>query len=158
MRFYYRDSAREKWVVRSSGAESVPTEQDYEPAEDCVRIEPPPNDNPQWYIAKDTYQWRQDPVPFLKMIRQGFWPLPPAGIPPIPYGGLSAALVSWGDWSGALSLGIFGMTAGISIGLMFVVYAISKERCTNEPAYVEIGGFLIGFVTITGTSALIAIL
>ena len=142
--FYYWDEDLQSWIEREPGAHSYVRELTSE-SKVGKRIEPPPNSNPEWYIDVDTYQWRKDPLPFMKMVRQGLWPLPSVIIPSIPNGLLTAMFVTMGLFFDQLMFTISGVVIGAISTFTFIAYAVSKEKATHEPAYVDLGGFLIGF-------------
>ena len=149
--YHFRDEDGD-WVVLKAGAGEPRHRQAAEP-QTGNRTSRPPDENPEWYIDKDSLHWRTEPVSFVRMIVVGVTLLPSLGIPPVVLGAMTG---------GALVIPLLAeftvartavcIAIALLIALQFIVYAIEKERAINSHAYVEIGGYLIGFVLVSSLS------
>ena len=154
--YHFRDEDG-YWVVLKAGAGEARHRQTAEP-QTGKRTSRPPDENPAWYIDKDSLHWRTEPVSFARMIVVGFTLLPSLGIPSIVLGAMTG---------GALMIPLLAeftvartavcIAIALLISLQFIVYAIEKERAINSDAYVEIGGYLIGFFLVSSLSVILAV-
>ena len=153
--YHFRDEDGD-WVVLKAGADGARHKQTAEP-QTGNRTSPPPDENPGWYIDKDSLHWRKEPVSFVRMVVIGFTLLPSLGIPPIVLGVVTGGVLMIPLLATFTVAGTaVCITVALMIALLFGVYAIEKEKAINSDAYVEIGGYLLGFFLISILSVALA--
>ena len=87
----------------------------------------------------------------------GFTLLPSLGIPPIVLGVVTGGVLMIPLLAKFTVAGTaVCITVALMIALLFGVYAIEKEKAINSDAYVEIGGYLLGFFLISILSVALA--
>lgn len=109
------------------------------------RINPPPNQNPEWYIG-DGLQWRKEPVRrpgFMREWLHGIVGAVTGGIPFVP---LWLAPQVW-------PLVVFGALFTALGVWLFIRYEETEEAEIKDWAYRDIGGYMNGLALVSGLCA-----
>ena len=128
MTYFYRDPDYGDWVTISTGT-THPERVSWDTMERAsnggvnLRINPPPDGNPAWYVG-DGFQWRKEPVRTPGFMREGIHAF---------VGLFNAALLA------------FNPVAAAILFVGFLAYEITEGQRIRDWAYRDIGGHLVGF-------------